>query len=199
MNSVLHCIAILACLCVQPAVGESRLESAWLDQIKLEFPKSCAVRLLRVDETVSGNNGLRIEHWSVQTCQGPIEYSVSYYPQTAFPARKSEFEVQQLSNGATMRPSIARDGVRRLTVAARNECTAKGGRVERILVGAEGCVVPTSGKACTDKSDCQGTCNAPSGSPSDMAVVGSCAADTGRLGCLNVVVKGKASGEACFD
>jgi hypothetical protein len=93
------------------------------------------------------------------------------------------------------------DGVKHLTPEARRECAALGGQVERILIGADGCVRPTTdgGQSCMDSSKCQGTCVAPFGTQRGTAVTGTCAPDIGRMGCPNVVVQGKASGEACFD
>ena len=93
------------------------------------------------------------------------------------------------------------DGVKRLTAEARSECVAQGGKVEQILIGAEGCVRPTTdgGQSCTDNSECQGACAAPFAAQRGAAVAGTCATETGRMGCLNVVAQGKASGEACFD
>jgi len=99
-------------------------------------------------------------------------------------------------------PEIAlQDGVKRLSAQERRECVAQGGRVERILIGAEGCVRPTTdgGNPCTDSSQCQGRCDAPFAAKADVAVTGTCAKEIGRMGCLNVVIEGKASGEACFD
>jgi hypothetical protein len=94
-----------------------------------------------------------------------------------------------------------RDGVTRLSAEARDECAAQGGKVERILIGAEGCVRPTTdgGKVCTDNSQCQGACVAPFAAQRGTVVTGACANDIGRMGCLNVVTQGQASGEACFD
>lgn len=39
---------------------------------------------------------------------------------------------------------MMKDGVRRLSAEARVECVAQGGKVARILVGAEGCVRPST-------------------------------------------------------
>ena len=102
--------------------------------------------------------------------------------------------------GCTREP-VLRDGVKRLSAEARLECAAQGGKVERILIGAEGCVRPTTdgGKSCTDNSQCQGACIAPFAAQPGTAVAGTCATEIGRMGCLNVVTQGKASGEACFD
>ena len=96
---------------------------------------------------------------------------------------------------------VLRDGVMHLSAQARNECIAKGGSVERVLIGAEGCVVPSTdgGAPCTDNSQCQGACIAPFAAQPGATVTGTCATEIGRMGCLNVVIRGKASGEACFD
>ena len=99
------------------------------------------------------------------------------------------------------REPLLRDGARRLSAEARLECDAQDGKVERILIGAEGCVRPTTdgGQSCTDNSQCQGACVAPLAAQRGTDVAGTCATEIGRMGCLNVVAQGKASGEACFD
>lgn len=95
----------------------------------------------------------------------------------------------------------SRDGVRRLSSEEQRACVAAGGKVERVLIGAEGCVRPTTdgGKYCSDKSQCQGACNAPFGALPGEAVAGKCASEVGRYGCRNHVNSGQASGEFCFD
>jgi hypothetical protein len=99
------------------------------------------------------------------------------------------------------RDPVLRDGVKRLSAEAELECVAQGGKVEQILIGAEGCVRPTTdgGRSCADNSQCQGACIAPFAAQPGIAVAGACAAEIGRTGCLNTVIQGKASGEACFD
>jgi len=99
------------------------------------------------------------------------------------------------------REPVLRDGVARLSAEARSECASHGGKVERVLILAEGCIRPTTdgGKSCTDNSQCQGACIAPFAAPSGATVTGTCAVEIGRMGCINVVAQGKASGEACFD
>lgn len=78
------------------AAGTSSVESSWLGLIKKSFVPSCSVTLIKVGNTVSGNNGLRSEQWFLQTCQGKFEYWVSYYPPAAFPNRASPYEVKQV-------------------------------------------------------------------------------------------------------
>jgi hypothetical protein len=94
-----------------------------------------------------------------------------------------------------------RDAVVRLTPEQRSECMAKGGDVELVSITAEGCVVPTTdgGEACSDSSQCQGACIAPFAAKTGAVVAGTCATKIGEGGCINVLIHGKASGEACFD
>ena len=89
----------------------------------------------------------------------------------------------------------------RLTPQQRANCEAQGGIVERVLTTMEACVRPTSdgGKSCTDNSQCEGACVAPAGTAKDAIVTGACATEVGRMGCLNAVLNGKATGEACFN
>jgi hypothetical protein len=89
----------------------------------------------------------------------------------------------------------------RLSADEKQACSNRGGSVERVLIGAEGCVVPTTdgGKACDDREQCQGLCEAPSLAAKGERVSGTCSTSIGRLGCLNVVIHGEASGQACFD
>ena len=96
---------------------------------------------------------------------------------------------------------VLQDGVKHLSAEARSECVAQGGKVQLVLLGAEGCVRPTTdgSQSCTDSSQCQGACIAPLAAQRDTVVTGTCAAEIGRMGCINVVIQGKASGEACFD
>ena len=98
-------------------------------------------------------------------------------------------------------PRPVREGVKRLSQQQVSDCQALGGKPELVSLGAEACVRPTkdAGQACADSSECEGRCLAPAGATRGAAVTGTCAAQVGRLGCLNVVIRGQASGEACFD
>jgi hypothetical protein len=102
---------------------------------------------------------------------------------------------------ACAREPVRADAVKRLSVEARSACVAQGGKVELVLIGAESCVRPTTdgGRPCSDSAECQGACIAPFAAKPEDVVTGTCATEIGRVGCINIVAKGKASGEACFD
>ena len=102
---------------------------------------------------------------------------------------------------ACAREPVRTDSVTRLSAEARSACVAQGGKVELVLIGAEGCVRPTTdgGQSCYDSTECQGACIAPFSAKREDVVTGTCATEIGRMGCINIVAKGKASGEACFD
>lgn len=88
-----------------------------------------------------------------------------------------------------------------MSAADRSACTAKGGRVERRgRLGAELCVTPfaDAGKACTDKSDCQGKCIATGNSPTPPTA-GQCQADDRLFGCFAEIDGGKAVNALCVD
>ena len=88
--------ALLACAGT-PAGAQNLSSSEWLDLIKADFDRSCAVELIKVGSTVSGNNGYRSEQWFMQTCEGRFEYWVTYYSAVAFPNRARRFEVTRVS------------------------------------------------------------------------------------------------------
>jgi len=83
-------------------------ESNWLGLIKKSLGPACDVSLTKVGATVWGNNGFHSEQWFLQTCNGPAEYQVSYYPPAAFPLRASPYEVQRVSPSSSAgRPNIS--------------------------------------------------------------------------------------------
>ena len=77
------------------ALATENIEATWLQMIQSSFELDCQVEKIDVGTTVSGNNGSRKEQWFLQTCHGPAEYWVSYYPPSAFPNRASPYEVRQ--------------------------------------------------------------------------------------------------------
>jgi len=89
----------------------------------------------------------------------------------------------------------------KLTPAQLAACKAKGGIPEMVLYYVEACVWPTrdAGKACRDKSDCQGFCEAPFGTESNAKVVGKCSrkASDRAGGCNNHVERGRSTGDMC--
>jgi hypothetical protein len=92
-------------------------------------------------------------------------------------------------------------GDKQLSIAERGKCTSQGGNVGQILPGFEGCIRQTTdgGKSCSDGSQCEGTCNAPSSAKFGVSAIGTCSAVVNRMRCVNLVIQGKASGEVCFD
>lgn len=89
----------------------------------------------------------------------------------------------------------------KLTPAQLAACTAKGGRPEMVLDYVESCVWPTrdAGKACRDKSDCKGFCEAPFGTAVDARAVGRCSREAADRagGCINHVEGGRSTGDMC--
>ena len=75
------------------ALSAEALQTVWLQMIQSSFESDCTVEKTTVGTTVSGNNGFRKEQWFLQTCHGPVEYWVYYYPPSAFPDRASPYEV----------------------------------------------------------------------------------------------------------
>jgi hypothetical protein len=69
------------------------LRDSWLEQIKIQLPTPCEVSIIKVGNVISGNNGYRSEEWFLQTCMGNRKYLVYFYPTSAFPDRKSPYEV----------------------------------------------------------------------------------------------------------
>jgi len=98
-------LASLLCCSGAPVLAADSLEATWLRLVRADFDPSCAVEKLKVGSVVSGNNGLRTEQWFLQTCQGTLEYRVSYYPPSAFPGRPSPYEVTRVSPVTGARPN----------------------------------------------------------------------------------------------
>lgn len=75
------------------------------------------------------------------------------------------------------------------------DCAAQGG-TETQINGPE-CVFPTrdGGKACTDSSQCEGTCATDDAS----ATAGQCTGTIDPMGCYSVVTKGHAEEKICRD
>jgi hypothetical protein len=83
----------------QPTVS-TEMEDNWLrlirqDLIRQEFEPSCKAERPRVTNANFGDGGLIIQGWKMQTCHGPRQYNVFYYPPSAFPKRASPYEAQQ--------------------------------------------------------------------------------------------------------
>lgn len=90
------------------------------------------------------------------------------------------------------------------SAATAQGCAAKGGTLQRVCRRqVEACVVPFSdaGKACSDKSQCQGRCILDSDHPVSVgdSVMGKCELDNDPCGCKIEVVNGKVGGGVCVD
>jgi hypothetical protein len=90
----------LAATCL-PSVAREKFAFEALKQIQAQLGDSCAVEPIESKLTLIGNNGFRIERWQVNTCSGPAEYDVRYYPPEFFPNRDSAFSVQRVTSGGT--------------------------------------------------------------------------------------------------
>ena len=80
-------------------------------------------------------------------------------------------------------------------------CALKGGRLEHVMGPVKTCIYPTTdaGKLCTDGKQCEGSCDAPHDVKAGTVVSGTCSAEGGHMGCMNVVREGKASGMFCVN
>ena len=87
------------------------------------------------------------------------------------------------------------------SVKELKDCERLHGHIEQVGLIASTCVYPApdAGRSCLDSSECAGRCDAPVNSLANQPAVGSCSAIVGRLGCSNVVVQGKATGDICAD
>ena len=81
------------------------------------------------------------------------------------------------------------------------ECAARGGNIQSITFSSKGCVFPAKdgGKTCSDSSECEGTCDAPAGSPTGWEGTGLCSARGGPSNSGNILIGGKATGSFVFD
>lgn len=80
---------------------------------------------------------------------------------------------------------------RLLSADEHNRCAVQGGRVDRVMKGGEACIIPTTdaGKACSDRSACQGTCEATK--RPDGKFAGICSREKGAPSCALQWVDGK--------
>lgn len=107
-------------------------------------------------------------------------------------------------DGAVQEKTI--DDLRAESLAAidKEACAAKGGEIRQEgLLGTYRCTVPyaDAGKACRDKSDCEGKCLL--GPDSDAATgeeaSGVCQANDSPFGCYAEIVDGKVAAALCVD
>lgn len=90
--------------------------------------------------------------------------------------------------------------------AERAACLQQGGRIEGVgMMGTPACVIPyaDAGKACSNKSDCQGICmrddvGGPVPNPGDQ-MTGTCAPTNQTFGCFTIIDEGKVKSSLCQD
>ena len=81
-------------------------------------------------------------------------------------------------------------------------CSAKGGSIQPVgKAQIPTCVVPyaDAGKACTDKSQCEGACVLEGNLEPQGDVTGTCQKTNRQFGCYAKVVNGKATAAICVD
>ncbi|USQ94822.1 hypothetical protein [Caulobacter sp. RL271] len=86
------------------------------------------------------------------------------------------------------------------TLAA--QCSAKGGSIQPVgKAQIPTCVIPyaDAGKACTDKSQCEGACVLEGNLEPQENVTGACQKTNRQFGCYAKVVNGKTTGAICVD
>lgn len=86
------------------------------------------------------------------------------------------------------------------TLAA--QCSAKGGTIQPVgKAQIPTCVIPyaDAGKACTDKSQCEGQCVLEGNLEAQGDVTGACQKTNRQFGCYARVVNGKSTGAICVD
>lgn len=86
------------------------------------------------------------------------------------------------------------------TLAA--QCSAKGGSIQPVgKAQIPTCVVlyADAGKACTDKSQCEGACILEGNLEPASDVTGQCQKNNRQFGCYAKVVNGKSTGAICVD
>jgi len=85
----------------------------------------------------------------------------------------------------------------------QEQCTAEGGAVRGVgMFATPACVTPfqDAGKACSDKSECQGLCKAPERTIVGAHSSGTCQKDTHDLyGCYDKIEDGLVVGGVCLD
>lgn len=98
------------------------------------------------------------------------------------------------------------DDLRAESLAAidKEACAAKGGEVRQEgLLGTYRCTVPyaDAGKACRDKTDCEGKCLLPpeSEAPTGETASGVCQANDSPFGCYAEIIDGKVEAALCVD
>ena len=94
MRSIRTLLAILLLL-HWSALSAAGFDPEPLSQIQADVSPSCAVEPVKSTLSLAGN-GLRLELWTVRTCNGLAKYEVSYYPPQFFPGRHSPYAVRRI-------------------------------------------------------------------------------------------------------
>lgn len=87
-------------------------------------------------------------------------------------------------------------------INSKTDCETSGGNWSTGGFDLSGrCFIRTkdAGKACTDKSDCEGGCLAPNGSKEGDNVIGQCSKSNWVIGCNATVEKGRVTPTLCID
>ena len=102
-----------------------------------------------------------------------------------------------------MQKSVEHSRAVALAKIDQEQCQAEGGSVRGVgMFGTPACVkpFPDAGKACSDKSECQGLCKAPENSVVGSRSEGTCQKDTHDIhGCYDKIERGAVVGGVCLD
>ena len=100
-----------------------------------------------------------------------------------------------------MHKSVERSRADALANIDLEQCRADGGFIRSVgLFGTPACVkpFPDAGKACSDKSECQGTCKAPENALVGTRLTGTCQTDTHDIyDCYDKIERGTVVGGLC--
>ena len=88
-------LALLLLLC-SPALIAARFDAEPLSMIQAEVGQACTVVPIESTLSLAGNNGLRIERWTVKTCKGLARYEVSYRPLQLFPGHDTPYAIRRI-------------------------------------------------------------------------------------------------------
>jgi hypothetical protein len=109
---------------------------------------------------------------------------------------------QSLSDASEQR-HLDRMRAKSLADIDKQKCARDGGTIRGVgMFGLFTCVIPyaDAGKACSDTSECRGTCVAPEGAKPGSKVVGKCQSDSaGVFGCSSAVKDGIVLPGLCND
>ena len=102
-----------------------------------------------------------------------------------------------------MQRSVDNSRAAALAKIDQEKCSSEGGTIRGVgMFGTPACVIPfpDAGKACSDKSECQGLCKAPDSALVGSSAIGTCQRDTHDMyGCYNKIERGLVVGGVCLD